>query len=115
MCPVWKKELDQPGWKRLKRLAKRDKVMTRLLNQAKLHSFRHGVRYKYGVKVPQNHDEAMAYDCENGDTKWRDSEVSELGGIDDFHTFHSLGYHAPPPAGYKKIKCWIIYDVKHDR
>ena len=34
--------------------------------------------------------------------------------MDDYHTFFDKGKYGIPPAGYKKIRCHMIYDVKHD-
>ena len=42
MCGLYARKnnlLDQPGWTKFKRYAKREKKLLRLVNQAKLHSF----------------------------------------------------------------------------
>ena len=44
--------LNKPGWKQFKRLAKREKVINRLIKQARLRSFRLRPKYKYGFEVP---------------------------------------------------------------
>jgi hypothetical protein len=31
-----------------------------------------------------------------------------------YDVFKDHGYKATPPPGYKTIKVWLIYDVKHD-
>ena len=56
--------------------------MVRMLNQAKLRSFRTSPWYKYGFQVPKNHNEAMALDEKNGNTKWEDLEQLELSVLD---------------------------------
>jgi hypothetical protein len=40
----------------------------------------------------------------------------ELTQIDDYDTFIDKGHHlkVEPPAGYKKIRVHLIFDVKHD-
>ena len=44
--------LDLPGWKRLKRLANREKKMLRMANQSKLKSVRRAPVYQFGFRVP---------------------------------------------------------------
>ena len=34
--------------------------------------------------------------------------------LDEYDTFEDLGYKAPVPKGYQKIKVHLIYAVKHD-
>ena len=41
--------LDIEGWKFLKRIARREKLLNRMLRQCKVKSQWHGVRYKFGV------------------------------------------------------------------
>ena len=62
----------------LRKTARREKTLLRMCRQAKLHSYKNAVIYMYGVKVPRNHQQAMEYDEENGDTKWADSEKLEI-------------------------------------
>jgi len=47
--------LDKPGWRRFCHLAKRQKKLFRMVNQAKLKSFRTAPRYKYGYEVPRDY------------------------------------------------------------
>jgi hypothetical protein len=51
--------LDVPGFKRFKRMANRDKKFQRLVNQAKLKYFRRTMKFRYGVLVPNTHEEAI--------------------------------------------------------
>jgi hypothetical protein len=101
------------GWKRFEKLAKRQKKLIRLANQAKLESFRNRVVYKFGIQVPQNHAQAMAIDEANGNHFWRDAEETELSQIDEYSVFTDLGFKGEPP-GFKKIRVHMVYDVKHD-
>lgn len=41
------------GWQKLQPIAKQKKKLTRLLNQAKLRSFRTSPKYMYGFQVPR--------------------------------------------------------------
>ena len=118
-CAIYAKDnnlLELPGWKRFKNLAKRQKKFTRLVNQAKLRSFNTAPRYKYGFEVPRNYADAMRLDAKNKNTLWKDAVTLELSQIDEYSTFIDLGHQtkSSPPAGYKKIRVHLIFDVKHD-
>ena len=109
--------LDEPGWKLpgLRKMAKTRKRIIRLANQAKLHSFRTKPIYMYGFQVPRNHDQAMELDRKNGNTKWRDAEIKEVGCIDEYDVFLDKGKgYRPPEPEYKKIRVHMVYAVKHD-
>jgi len=54
-CAIYAKEnnlLEQEGWKQFKGIAKHEKKLLRMVNQAKLHSYRTAPKYKYGYEVP---------------------------------------------------------------
>ena len=70
--------LDTPRWQLpgLKKLAKSQKRLLRMAKQAKLQSFRTKPVYMYGFLIPQNHEQAMQPNKENGNTLWlNDSKV----------------------------------------
>ena len=102
------------GWKQFQKLARRQKKLIRMANQAKLQSFRNRVVYKFGVQVPQNHAQAMALDAQNGNNFWREAEETELSQVGEYDVFTDLGLGGVPPKGYKKIRVHMVYDVKHD-
>ncbi len=106
--------LEETGWKSLKRLARRQKKMVRMLNQSKLKAFRTRTRYKYGYIVPNDHDHAMRLDRQNGNTKWKDSEKIEIDSLDEYSVFGDRGKNGDPPEGYRKITAHLVYDIKHD-
>ena len=106
--------LDEPGWKRFKRLARRDQKMLRMEQQAKLKSFRSAIVYKYGYRVPRTPKEALAIDDENQNTRWRDSMALELSQLQEYETFIDKGIGDLQPAGYKKIRVHFVFDIKHD-
>ena len=115
-CAIYAKEnglLETPGWVQFKRLARRQKKLIRMANQAKLRSFHHSPVYKFGVQVPRNHAEAMELDKRDGTTLWADAEAKELGQIDEYNTFTDLGKGARP-ANHRRIKVHMVYDVKPD-
>ena len=73
ICAIYVKEndlLDTPGWIQFRKLARRQKKLIRMVNQAKLKSFRHSPMYKFGVQVPRNHEEAMELDRRDGGNLW---------------------------------------------
>ena len=116
-CAIYAKDnglLDTPGWKRFKRIARRQKKLLRLANQAKLKAFRLRKVYKFGVEIPQNHAEAMRLDRENHNTLWRDAEKKELAQIDEYDVFIDKGKGGNIPSGFKKITVHFVYDCKHD-
>ena len=124
-CALYAKRnglLDTPGWKQFKRLAKREKVLIRMLKQTKLHQVNRSPIYMFGYRVPQNHQKAVQIDAENGNTKWVDAEKLELSQLDDYNTFQdngkaifgSNGHILNAPAGHKKIRVHFVYAVKHD-
>ena len=99
--------LELDGWKKFACLARRQKKLLCLANQAKLKSFRTATEYKFGVKISRNHDYAMELDRINGNTMWCDAELKESGQLFDYETFRDYG-KGKVPAGYKKIKYHII-------
>lgn len=108
--------LDTKGWKlpNMKNYVKTQQRIIRRANQAKLHSFRTKPVYQYGYLVPRNHDQAMDIDAKNGNTKWRDAEIHELGCVDEYDVFDDKGKGYKPRPEYKRIRVHMIYAVKHD-
>ena len=102
------------GWKHLRRHAKNDKKLVRLVNQAKLRSFRTAPRFKYGVELPRDHDyyHALELDEKYGHNKWQTAAHLEMSQLDEYDTFHALPKGSSPPPGYKKIRVHLVWDVK---
>ena len=94
-------------------IARRQSKLLRLANQAKLRSFRLTPKYKYDYEVPCNYKHAQQIDLGNGNTKWESATHLEMNQLDDYNTFinHSAN---KPPDGYKKIKVYLIFDIKHN-
>ena len=101
-------------WPQCKRYAKNAKTLARMANQAKIRNHRRLPKYKFGIQVPRNHDEAMMIDARDGNTKWRDAEKLEVTQLDDYESFNDLGKGADIPDGCTKIWCHFVYDAKHD-
>ena len=116
-CAIYGKDnnlLHLPGWTRFKRLAKRQKKLIHIANQAKLQSFRTRPMYKLGVLVPRSHQHAMEIDTANRNNLWAvAAEEKELSQQDDYQTFHDLGVGNYPGKGHKKIRMHF-YVVKPD-
>jgi hypothetical protein len=116
-CAFYAKEndlLETPGWKSLKRIAKREKKFKRMVMQATMQSQRNAVVYKFGVRLPRSRAEAFAFDAENGNTKWQDATALELDQLDEYDTFIDKGKQARGPEGYKRINCHLVFDCKQD-
>jgi hypothetical protein len=103
-------------WKKLRPKAKNIDRVLRMANQARLRSFRDAPRYKYGVEVPRDHDyqHALELDEKYGHHKWRDAADLEMSQMAEYEAFIALPEGSKPPKGYHKIKCHLVWDVKHD-
>ena len=116
-CALYAKKaglLDTPGWKRFAKIARREKKLIRLVNQAKLRSKRTAKKYQYGYQVPSNPNEAIQLDREAKNTKWQDSMALEMSQLLDYQTFIDKGYKGAPPPGHKRIRAHWVYAIKHD-
>ena len=67
-----------------------------------------------GFQVPRNHAEAMELDRANGNTMWKDAEVTELSQIHEYKSFIDKGIGFDPGHEFKKIRVHMVYAVKHD-
>jgi hypothetical protein len=116
-CAIYAKEnnlLELDGWKRFKSIAKREKVLNRLVHQVKLRSYRTTPKFKYGFEIPRDYNHAMELDKRNGNTKWADATKLEMDQLHEYNTFEDKGYKVTPPTGFKKIRTHLIFDCKHD-
>jgi Reverse transcriptase (RNA-dependent DNA polymerase) len=116
-CAVYAKRhnlLDTPGWRRFKRLA-RENTPKRIGVYSSVQSFhRKAVRFKYGYQVPGNHREAMVLDGKNGNDLWKEAEKAEIEALNNYDTFVDIGKGVYPTSEFTKIRCHMVYDVKHD-
>jgi hypothetical protein len=106
--------LNTDNWKQFRRIAKSEKKLQQMINIAKLKSYQRDPFWKFGVLVPRNHAQAVELDKANGNTKWQDSEAIEKSQLMEYKTFIDRGIGGIAPNGYKKIRCHMIYGVKHD-
>ncbi len=108
--------IDLPGWKRVRHLARNQKKLKRMVNQARLihnHGKTSTPSYSFGIKVPRNVKQALQYDIENGNTLWQDAMTLEIGNVQAYNTFKDMGKVNYIP-GYKKIIVHFVFAVKHD-
>jgi hypothetical protein len=94
--------VDTPGWKHLKTSAKNDTMIDR-------EPF-----WKYGYIVPWTHAHAVEIDLHNGNTKWQDSEATEMRQLMKDDTFIDQENGGIVHDGFKWIRFHMIYDVKPD-
>ena len=116
-CAIYAKDkglLDTKGWKRFKNQASRHVKFIRMINQAKLRSYRTAKRYKYGFEIPKNYKDAMRLDKLNGNTKWANATKQEMDCMANYQVFQDIGYKAKTPSNYQRIRVHLIYDVMHD-
>ena len=95
--------LDRPGWKCFKNIAKREKLVIRMLNQAKLSSFWRATIYQFGFKVPRSPQEAIKFNEANGNTHWQAVMALEMSQFHEYQTFQDPGKGTSAPEGYRKI------------
>jgi hypothetical protein len=76
--------LDQPGWKCFRKIARRAKVLKRMVNASKRKQNYNAIHYKFGVRIPQNIKEAKMLDKQNGNTYWQDAIDLELAQIKEY-------------------------------
>jgi hypothetical protein len=85
LCAIYARDhnlLQLEGWKLFAHIAQHEKKMLRMVNQAKLRSYRQGPKYQYGFQVPHDYAEAMRFDQWNGNDHWKESVKIELAQID---------------------------------
>jgi hypothetical protein len=115
-CAIYAKDaglLEVEGWKRFKALARRQKKLIRMVNQAKLRSYRTAPKYQYGFEVPKDYQHAVRLDRQAGNNKWQDSTKLEMDQLNEYDTFKDYGRVGSIPD-YKKIRVHLIFAIKHD-
>jgi hypothetical protein len=106
--------LDNDGWKRFKGIAKRQQKLTRMVNQAKLRSYRTAPKYKYGYEIPRDFMHAKQLDAQCGNNQWQEATTLELQQLQEYNTFKDYGHRGDAPNGFKKIRTHLVFDCKHD-
>jgi len=68
--------------------------------------------HKFGIRVPQSVDEALAIDRETKTTFWFDAIQKEMKN--NRIAFQFLDDGKKIPVGYKWIRCHMVFDIKMD-
>ena len=85
--------LETPGWKPLKRYAKHEKKLKRMLNQTRTNFLRNAPIFKFDIQVPRSKAEAYALDKKNGNTIWADATMrTGLSQLFEYKTFEDKGH-----------------------
>jgi len=116
MCTVCsgQQPLGKDGWKQLRCRAKNKKTLDQKVNQHKKQHKHFAPVSMYGVAILRDSTNARRLDKENGNTKWVDSEGLELKTLFDYKFAVDQGFGDLMLEGYTKIRCQMIYAVKHD-
>jgi hypothetical protein len=94
--------LSTPGWKRVRHIYRNPKKVERMVNQARLRSYRREPFWKFGVMVPCTHNQAVEIDQSNGNCLWQESEATEMKQLTKYKTLIDKGKGGIPPDSYKK-------------
>ena len=85
-----------------------------MINAAKVKSFHNTVQYTYGVCIPCDTNKALKLDEENGNDNWKNAISLEIQQLMDYDTFIDKGIRKQMPNDCTKIRCHMIFTVKHD-
>ena len=69
--------------------------MTRLINQAKLSSYRTTYQYKFGYKVPKDYDKAKEFDRINKNKFWQTAISLKMFQMKEDDVFINKGKYKP--------------------
>ena len=116
-----RKLLEQKGWKWAKKIAGREKKLTRMLKTMKASKKKYIKKnfgktvYKFGVKVPCTGDVkgAMELDRENGNQLWLEAQKTEASTLMDMETFKVIPDDFDL-RGYQYVPLMYAWDVKFD-
>ena len=78
------------GWKRFRHLIKKEKQLTRSIEQSKIRQVRHAQKYLFGFLIARNYTEALEFDKANNNSKWYDVMKAELDSIHSYEVFKSM-------------------------
>ena len=68
----------------------------------------------FGVKVPRNYAEAVAFDKENNNRYWQDAVMKEMSALIHHKCFEFKSAHYKPSSDFQYAPLCMIYKVKHD-
>ena len=99
-CTIYAREnnsLDNTGWKISKTIAKRKKKMLHMVNQAKQRSYHYTPKYKFGLCIPMNYEQALKLNERNNNYNWRDCTRLEATQLTEYEIFTDLKKDGKPP------------------
>ena len=72
------------------------------MKQAKIRSYKTAPKYKFGHRVPNDYQEAMRFDMENNNERWKQATKLEMQQLMDYDSFKDAGIYGkdPLPEGY---------------
>ena len=124
-CAACAKENDLlavEGWHRFRNLAKKDKVLARVIKQSKIRQVKISPTYMFGYLILRNYMEAMPFDSENKNSKWYDAIKLEMESMLKYKVFKKWDKAildkdkkvVNSPKGYHRIKVHLVFAVKFD-
>ena len=87
-CAIYGRDhnlLDICGWKRFRGIAKKQKKLFRMANQAKLRSFGTAPKCKCGFEVPRDYAHAMRLNAQNNNNRWAEATALEMALMGDYN------------------------------
>jgi hypothetical protein len=91
-CALYAQEKGLLDLPRFKKLARWQKKLFCMANQAKLCSFRTVPKYMYGIEIPRDYQHALKLDARNGNTLWQECTVLELAKLKEYAAFKDIGH-----------------------
>jgi hypothetical protein len=73
-----------------------------------------GIKYKFGIQVPNEIKNTIDLDKKNGNQLWQETIKTDLKQLTDYQKFIVLDSGEDIQTGYKKIPYHMIFDVKYD-
>ena len=80
----------------------------------KLNSFHNTVQYMYSVHIQDDTKEALKLDEGNGNNNWKKAIRLEIQQLMDYDTFIDEGLRKQTLNDYTRIRCHVIFTVRHN-
>eukprot|EP00957_Ditylum_brightwellii_P203109 15333253-Ditylum_brightwellii.AAC.1 len=77
---------------------------------------RNKIQKKFGIKIPGSAKEALLLDKKNGNNKWAEAILKEMGMLNQLSAFeyHNPGKKFSKEDGWQCTPMHMIFDIKHD-
>ena len=73
-----------------------------------------GIKYMFGVEVPNGVSHALKLDEASGNHKWREAIEKELSQLNQYKTFRRLGKGETLSRDFRRVPYHIVFAVKFD-